>query len=195
MNSRTSAIVSSSCATPRWLSASHCNGTSTSSAAVSPLTVSTPSDGGQSMSTVSNGVAHRVDRARRARARDRCASRRCTSEPARSMLAGSRRTRPASTIASSAFTRCSSTSCSVGAHCSGSRPSANVRHACGSRSTRSTRSPRSASARPEGLGRRGLGDAALLVGDREDPRHGRGVYEWRRRRGPRAGHPRRSASA
>ena len=29
----------------------------------------------------------------------------------------------------------------------------------------------------DGLGRRGLGNAALLVGDREDPRHGRGVYE------------------
>ena len=29
----------------------------------------------------------------------------------------------------------------------------------------------------DGLGRRGLGDAALLVGDREDPRHGREVYE------------------
>ena len=29
----------------------------------------------------------------------------------------------------------------------------------------------------EGLGRRGLGHAALLVGDREDPRHGLEVYE------------------
>ena len=28
----------------------------------------------------------------------------------------------------------------------------------------------------QGLGRRGLGDAAFLVGDREHPRHGRGVY-------------------
>ena len=31
----------------------------------------------------------------------------------------------------------------------------------------------------DGLGRRGLGDAALLVGDREHPRHGRRVYERR----------------
>ena len=30
---------------------------------------------------------------------------------------------------------------------------------------------------PDGLGRRGLGDAAFLVGDREHPRHGVGVYE------------------
>ena len=52
-NWRTSSIVSSSCPTPRWLSASHCSGTMTASAAVRPLMVSTPSDGGQSISTAS----------------------------------------------------------------------------------------------------------------------------------------------
>ena len=36
----------------------------------------------------------------------------------------------------------------------------------------------------DGLGRRGLGDAALLVGDREDPRHGPEVYERARIGGP-----------
>ncbi len=45
----TSYTVSSSCRTPRCESVSHCIGMSTESAAVSALTVSTPSDGEQSM--------------------------------------------------------------------------------------------------------------------------------------------------
>ena len=46
---RTSSMVSSSWPTPRWDSASHCSGISTERAAVRPLMVSTPSDGGQSI--------------------------------------------------------------------------------------------------------------------------------------------------
>ena len=49
----TSTMVSSSCPTPRWESVSHCRGISTSSAAVSALIVSTPSDGAQSSRTSS----------------------------------------------------------------------------------------------------------------------------------------------
>ena len=49
----TSATVSSSWPTPRWQSISHCSGMITSSAAVSALSVSTPSDGEQSSSTTS----------------------------------------------------------------------------------------------------------------------------------------------
>ena len=51
---------------------------------------------------------------------------------------------------------------------SGSMPSEKVRHACGSRSTSSTDCPSSASAAPMRGDRRRLGDAALLVGDRDD---------------------------
>ena len=49
----TSVIVRRNWPTPRCASVSHCSGTITSSAAVSPLRVSTPSDGGQSMITTS----------------------------------------------------------------------------------------------------------------------------------------------
>ena len=63
-------------------------------------------------------------------------------------------------------------------HCSGSRPSANVRQACGIEVDEEDPLAEVGQRQPDGLGRRGLGDAALLVGDREDPRHGRGVYEW-----------------
>ena len=47
--SRTFSIVSMSSATPRRLKNSHSSGMTTSSAAVSALTVSRPSDGWQSM--------------------------------------------------------------------------------------------------------------------------------------------------
>ena len=50
----TSSTVRRNCPTPRCASVSHCSGTMTSSAAVRPLSVSTPSDGGQSMITTSN---------------------------------------------------------------------------------------------------------------------------------------------
>ena len=53
----TSLIVRRNCPTPRCASVSHCSGTITSSAAVSPLRVSTPSDGGQSMITTSKSSA------------------------------------------------------------------------------------------------------------------------------------------
>ena len=53
----TSLIVRRNCPTPRCASVSHCSGTITSSAAVSPLRVSTPSDGGQSMITTSKSPA------------------------------------------------------------------------------------------------------------------------------------------
>ena len=49
----TSLTVRRNCPTPRCANVSHCSGTITSSAAVSPFSVSTPSDGGQSMMTTS----------------------------------------------------------------------------------------------------------------------------------------------
>ena len=50
---RTSLIVSNSCPTPRWLNVSHCSGMTTWRAAVSPLMVRIPREGGQSISTTS----------------------------------------------------------------------------------------------------------------------------------------------
>ncbi|SHX13438.1 Uncharacterised protein [Mycobacteroides abscessus subsp. abscessus] len=50
----TSVTVRRNWPTPRCASVSHCSGTITESAAVKPFSVSTPSEGGQSMITTSN---------------------------------------------------------------------------------------------------------------------------------------------
>ena len=93
---------------------------------------------------------------------------RSASARASSMVAGSRSTPSSvSRMTSVGSSPLVSTWWTESSRSSGSMPSENVRQACGSRSTRRTRWPELGERRPEGGDRGRLGDAALLVGDRE----------------------------
>ncbi len=114
--------------TPRCAKVSHCSGTITSSAAVSPLSVSTPSEGGQSMITTSNWSLTLASARLRAYSRPARINN-IASAPARSMLAGSSVIpSDVSTSAASVSTSPSSTSWIDIGSLSGSWPSENVKH-------------------------------------------------------------------
>ena len=120
----------------------------TSSAAVNPLSVSTPSDGGQSTTTTSNSSPNLSSARLSAYSRPARISS-IASAPAKSMLDGSS-VMPSAVVSRAAFgsTSPSSTSCTEIGSLSGSCPNEKVRQPCGSRSTSSTRRPLSATAAP-----------------------------------------------
>src|SRR5215472_15117921 len=146
----TLSIVSISKATPRMAKYSHSSGTSTPSAQASALTVSSPSEGWQSISTMSysgsNGASTRPSMNSRPTS---CTS--WTSAPDRSMLLGSR-SMPSTLVGNStsrAVTPASiSTLYTVASSSCGWKPRPTDRAPCGSKSTSSTRRPTSASAAP-----------------------------------------------
>ena len=99
---------------------------------------------------------------------------RSASARASSIVAGSRSTPSSVSMMTSAGSRpLVSTWWTESSRSSGSMPSEKVRQACGSRSTRSTEWPELGQRRADRGDGGGLGDAALLVGDRECGGHRR----------------------
>ena len=186
---RTSSMVSSSCPTPRWDSASHCSGMSTDRGRGEPVDGQHAERRGQSMRMRS--YRSRTGSSARASTCSRPVRvRRWTSEPARSMVAGQqvedrRRREPG---------RPRRRRCRGGrrrraaswSSASGSNPREKVRQACGSRSTTRVRRPELGRRHPERVDGRRLGHATLLVGHGQDVGHARSLR-------PRAGSDRLTA--
>src|SRR6478735_229440 len=144
----TSCTVSSSWPTPRWLRVSHCKGISTPLAAVRATVVKMSRVGGQSSRTTSYAVSSGASAALRICSRPVRVSNSC-SAVASSMVAGTRSTPSWVLMTTSAASADPvSTWWTESSTASGSYPNEKVKHACGSRSTSSTRSPRSAIAAP-----------------------------------------------